>query len=132
MADWLQSGKAFHVMRDWWTHTEVMLAGMWGGTGGVLPPLQTLLEDFKPASLANWHLDQWFLRAQVWPTARQSCLIHDSKFRALGSQDFPARQRAAGGTPCGPERVSVRKPKSFKVKVPLSGRASPAPGGKKR
>ncbi|MGB7205573.1 MAG: tetratricopeptide repeat protein, partial [Anderseniella sp.] len=31
---WLASGKAFHVMRDWWTHTELMLAGMWGGVGG--------------------------------------------------------------------------------------------------
>ncbi|MEM7637389.1 MAG: tetratricopeptide repeat protein, partial [Pseudomonadota bacterium] len=78
VSEWLASGKAFHVMRDWWTHTEVMLAGMWGGTGGVLPPLQTLLQDFKPSALANWHLDQWFLRSQVWPTVRQSCLIHDS------------------------------------------------------
>ncbi len=88
--EWLKSGKAFHVMRDWWTHTEVMLAGMWGGTGGVLPPLQTLLKDFKPAALANWHLDQWFLRSQAWPTVRQSCLIHDSRFQALGAKDFPA------------------------------------------
>jgi tetratricopeptide (TPR) repeat protein len=87
--DWLASGKAFHVMRDWWTHTEVMLAGLWGGVGGVLPPLTTLLQDFKSPSLANWHLDQWFLREMVWPTARQSCVIHDSRFRTLGAQDFP-------------------------------------------
>ena len=131
VADWLQSGKAFHVMRDWWTHTEVMLAGMWGGTGGVLPPLQTLLEDFKTTSLANWHLDQWFLRSQVWPTVRQSCLIHDSKFKALGSQDFPAGSELPTGHHVG-QNASVRKPKSFNVKVPLSGRESPAPGGKKR
>ena len=88
--EWLASGKAFHAMRDWWTHTEVMLAGLWGGTGGVLPPLAELLKGFKSPALANWHLDQWFLRQMVWPTARQSCLIHDSKFRALGAKDFPA------------------------------------------
>ena len=89
VTEWLASGKAFHVMRDWWTHTEVILAGMWGGIGGVLPPLQTLLKGFQSTSLANWHVDQWFLRAQVWPTVRQSCLIHDSKFSAFGSRDFP-------------------------------------------
>lgn len=88
--EWLASGKAFHVMRDWWTHTEVMLAGLWGGVGGVLPPLAELLKNFKSPGLANWHLDQWFLRQMVWPTARQSCLIHDSKFRSLGARDFPA------------------------------------------
>jgi hypothetical protein len=88
--EWLASGKAFHVMRDWWTHTEVMLAGLWGGVGGALPPVTDLLQDFKSPSLANWHLDQWFLRQMVWPTARQSCLIHDSKYRALGAKDFPA------------------------------------------
>jgi len=87
--EWLASGKAFHIMRDWWTHTEVMLAGMWGGVGGVLPPLEELLKGFKSTALANWHLDQWFLRAQVWPTARQSCLIHDSRFSVFDAKDFP-------------------------------------------
>jgi hypothetical protein len=87
--EWLASGKAFHVMRDWWTHTEVMLAGLWGGVGGVLPPLPALLKDFQSPALANWHVDQWFLRQMVWPTARQSCLIHDSNYRALGAKDFP-------------------------------------------
>ena len=28
--DWIASGKHFHVMRDYITHTELMLAGMWG------------------------------------------------------------------------------------------------------
>ena len=109
--EWLDSGKAFHVMRDWWTHTEVMLAGMWGGTGGVLPPLQTLLKDFKPSALANWHLDQWFLRSQVWPTARQSCLIHDSKFKALGAKDFPAGSDLSDGHHVG-QNAAVHKPKA--------------------
>lgn len=88
--EWLASGKAFHVMRDFWSHSEVMLAGMWGGVGGVLPPLDDLLADFHITTLENWHLDQWFLRQMVWPTARQSCLVHDSIFRALGARDFPA------------------------------------------
>jgi hypothetical protein len=107
--DWLASGKAFHVMRDWWTHTEVMLAGLWGGVGGVLPPLTTLLQDFKSPSLANWHLDQWFLREMVWPTARQSCVIHDSKFRTLGARTF--LQAAT----CQPVIMSARMPRCTPV-----------------
>ena len=99
--EWLASGKAFHVMRDWWTHTEVMLAGLWGGVGGVLPPLTGLLQEFRPPSLANWHVDQWFLRQMVWPTARTSCLIHDSKFRALGARDFPAGSELPPGRHVG-------------------------------
>ncbi len=109
VTEWLQSGKAFHIMRDWWTHTEVILAGMWGGVGGVLPPLQTLLKGFKPTSLANWHLDQWFLRSQAWPTVRQSCLIHDSRFKAFGSKDFPAGSDLPEGHHVG-QNASVHKP----------------------
>jgi len=99
--EWLASGKAFHVMRDWWTHTEVMLAGLWGGVGGVLPPLTGLLAEFRPPSLANWHVDQWFLRQMVWPTARTSCLIHDSRFRCLGARDFPAGSELPPGRHVG-------------------------------
>lgn len=109
--EWLESGKAFHIMRDWWTHTEVILAGMWGGVGGVLPPLQTLLKDFRTTSLANWHLDQWFLRSQVWPTARQSCLIHDSRFTVLGAKNFPAGSDLPEGHHVG-QNASVHKAKA--------------------
>lgn len=101
VGEWLASGKAFHVMRDWWTHTEVMLAGLWGGVGGVLPPLTSLLNEFRPPSLANWHIDQWFLRQMVWPTARTSCLIHDSRFRCLGARDFPAGSELPPGRHVG-------------------------------
>ncbi len=115
-------------MHDWWTHTEVMLAGMWGGTGGVLPPLQTLLQDFRPAALANWHLDQWFLRAQVWPTARQSCLIHDSKLSAVGSKDFPAYGELPEGHHVG-QNASALKSKTFNITIPAPDPPPPAPGG---
>jgi tetratricopeptide (TPR) repeat protein len=34
---WLRSGCYFHAMRDWYTHTDLILAGMWGGVGNILP-----------------------------------------------------------------------------------------------
>ncbi len=106
--EWLASGRAFHVMRDWWTYTEVMLAGMWGGVGGILPPLQALLQDFTPPGLANWHLDQWFLRSKVWPTARQSCLVHDSRFKVLDARDFPGGSELPEGHHVG-QNASVHR-----------------------
>lgn len=36
---WLESGRHFHVMRDWYTHTALMLAGLWGGVPRLLPDL---------------------------------------------------------------------------------------------
>jgi tetratricopeptide (TPR) repeat protein len=39
--EWLESDRWFHVMRDYWTHTDPILAGMWGGRSGLLPDLAT-------------------------------------------------------------------------------------------
>jgi hypothetical protein len=87
---WLASGKYFHVMRDFHTHTDLVLAGMWGGVGGVLPPLQTLVDKFKPWRIENAHIDQDLLTVTAWSTIKQSCLIHDSVFTGcLGSVPFP-------------------------------------------
>jgi tetratricopeptide (TPR) repeat protein len=43
---WLRSDFHFHAMRDWYTHTDLLLAGMWGGVGGILPPVTTLLRAY--------------------------------------------------------------------------------------
>lgn len=88
--DWLRSSKYFHLMRDFPTHTDLILAGLWGGVGGVLPPLQKLLQDFRPWRIENDHIDQDILSVTAWPTIRQSCLIHDRMFTGcLGSVPFP-------------------------------------------
>ncbi len=88
--EWVRSDKHFHVMRDYATHTEVILAGMWGGVGGVLPTIDELLAAFKPVTAATRTYDQQLLRECVWPIVRQSVLIHDSIYTGcLGSVDFP-------------------------------------------
>lgn len=87
---WLASDKYFHAMRDYFTHTDLLLAGTWGGVGGVLPPVQKLLKDFVPFRLDSAHVDQDLLTDRVWPTVHGSCLIHDSVFTGcLGSVPFP-------------------------------------------
>ena len=96
---WLDSGKTFHVMRDWWTHTDLMLAGMWGGVAGVLPPITELLANYRPVAMETPNVDQWFLRDVVWPLLRDDCLVHDRCFRMSGSQPWPTP------TPPGTEHV---------------------------
>ena len=86
---WLASGKRFHVMRDWWTHTDLMLAGMWGGTAGVLPHIGALLDQYRPRAMETPNVDQWFLRDRVWPLLRDDCLVHDRCFHPPGSTPWP-------------------------------------------
>ncbi|MGE0222875.1 MAG: tetratricopeptide repeat protein [Acetobacteraceae bacterium] len=87
---WLQSYCYFHAMRDWYSHTDLLLAGMWGGVGNVLPDLPTLLGAYTAWRVENDHVDQDVLAETVWPTIRHSVLIHDSIFApCLGSVPFP-------------------------------------------
>jgi hypothetical protein len=92
---WLASDKHFHIMRDFYSHTEVILAGMWGGVAGVLPPLEELRSEFEPDAGPTSTYDQIFLREMIWPTVRQSVLVHDSLYEVLGGQPFPPYGRLA-------------------------------------
>jgi tetratricopeptide (TPR) repeat protein/GR25 family glycosyltransferase involved in LPS biosynthesis len=89
VAEWLQSDRWFHVMRDYWTHTDLILAGMWGGRSGLLPELAPLILSYKSGRLETPNIDQWFLRDRVWPLIRRVTLIHDRCFRVLNAQMWP-------------------------------------------
>ena len=87
---WIDAGRRFHVMRDAATHTELMLAGLWGAVAGALPPVRALLQHFLARPLASRHFaDQLFLRACVWPYARGDLLQHDSVFGFAPCEHFP-------------------------------------------
>lgn len=87
--EWIASDRWFHVMRDWWTHTDLVLAGMWGGVAGVLPALEPMLRSYQPPAAETPNIDQWFLRDQVWGYIRGSCLIHDRCFDGAGARRWP-------------------------------------------
>lgn len=87
--EWQKSDKSFHVMRDWWTHTDLILAGMWGGRAGILPDVWELLKDYTPPHLETPNVDQWFLRDRVWPLIKSDVMIHDRFFRVLNSLPWP-------------------------------------------
>lgn len=87
---WVGSGRHFHVIRDWWTHTEPMLAGLWGGVAGALPPMAEALARSDPGHDDDPGADQTFLRTQVWPRVRRHALVHDRCFSMPGSLRVPA------------------------------------------
>lgn len=89
---WLDSGSAFHLMRDYFTHTELLLAGLWGGCTGAWPDIREQMTAFVRGGnyLSARVADQHFLRHHIWPTVRQSVLAHDPVFGFMGGVDFPA------------------------------------------
>ncbi|AXE35190.1 tetratricopeptide repeat protein [Chromobacterium phragmitis] len=87
--EWLASDRWFHVMRDWWTHTDLILAGMWGGVAGALPPLDTLLAGYRSGHMETPNVDQWFLRDKVWSYVRLSCMVHDRCFASHAARPWP-------------------------------------------
>ena len=108
VAAWRESGEPFHVMRDWWTHTDPMLAGMWGGLGGVLPPLAPLMDSYRSKAVETPNWDQWFLRDCIWPSIRDATLVHDRMFETAGSMPFPGAD-PQGNLHVGQNEFAVRK-----------------------
>lgn len=86
---WLSSDKPFHILRDWWSHTDLILAGMWGGISGVLPNMAPLIESFQSGKMMTPHIDQWFLGQVLWPAIKDHSLIHDRYFTHPLSQPMP-------------------------------------------
>jgi tetratricopeptide (TPR) repeat protein len=133
VAEWLASDRWFHVMRDWWTHTDPVLAGMWGGVAGVLPELAPLLAEYAPKTVETSNVDQWFLRDRIWSYLRQSCLVHDRCFRVPGSRSFPGPQ-PQGTFHVGQDEYAVRRAEQATLlidwidKLPCLREAKPSAG----
>ncbi len=83
VADWQAGPAAVHVMRDWPTHCQLMLAGMWGTRTGTLPKLEPLIRDYLAATAHvrnNRARDQHFLAEVLWPYVRPQVREHDTCF----------------------------------------------------
>ena len=87
---WIASAKRFHIMRDFYTHTDLILAGMFGGTTDIFPDIAQMIAHFHRIKEPNVsHQDQLFLRIFVWKTIRHDALIHDTYFRLPNTLPFP-------------------------------------------
>ena len=129
---WIDSGLPFHVMRDWWTHTDPILAGLWGGIAGVFPDMAGRLSGFiggKPIS-TNW--DQYFLRDQVWPAIRDHALVHDRCYATHAARPFPTptpegREHVGQNEYAGDQNAQAAALATFAARVPARRLAVPQP-----
>ena len=79
VVQWLDSGKPFHVIRDWYSHTDLILAGLWGAYAPFIGNIDRWVESYiKDKKLHPTHADQQFLAEYVWPRIRNYALVHDS------------------------------------------------------
>lgn len=128
--DWLASGQPFHVMRDYPTHSELVLAGLWGAHRGNIPGgmgKKILAYAKSRAKILNSRVeDQLFLRQEIWPWMRGRVFVQDSAFgygesapfdpgytlpgrMHVGQDDFAARQVEA--------QARAARARGFKVKI---------------
>ncbi|AXY55559.1 tetratricopeptide repeat protein [Acinetobacter chinensis] len=88
---WLDSSRWFHSMRDFYSHTELVLAGMWGGCHGVFHGIETMIQQYMQTGnyLTSRVVDQHFLRYMIWPALKQSLISHDSQGFDPDAVPFP-------------------------------------------
>lgn len=87
--EWLASDKHFHLMRDYYTQNELILAGLWGGVGRIIPNITSLIKAYYEKADKISSIDQLFLRHCVWPFVKQSHLAHDEYFEFGNAKPFP-------------------------------------------
>jgi hypothetical protein len=88
--EWVESPYYFHVIRDYFTHTELILAGLWGGCTGILHNAVESMQQFVAKNTDSGRfIDQHYLREHVWPTLRKSVLTHDDLFGFHDAKPFP-------------------------------------------
>lgn len=109
---WIDSGADFHLMRDSLYHAELILAGMWGGVAGLLPPVSAALPVWREKRFAAINAkvaDQLYLRDIVWPLIEGRTCAHDSAYGFAGAHPFPDGALAQGELPVA-QRVVPRTP----------------------
>ncbi len=115
VADWLSSGKAFHVMRDNRTHSELVLAGMWGAHRGNIGKMALRIKEYRKsrAKLLNSRIeDQLFLRDEIWPLMKDRVCIQDSFFGFKETHKFRTGMGLGANRHIGQNMAAVTAAKS--------------------
>ena len=72
---WINSGKALHIMRDHREHTSLIMGGMWGIRGGAIPNMKELINNYHKGDF--WQVDQNFLNSVIYPKLIDNAFVHD-------------------------------------------------------
>ena len=95
VTEWMESGKAIHIMRDHPSHHTAILAGMWGCRGGSIPDMQMLIDRWGLWSKKG--LDQAFLRDVIYPRFLHNCMVHSDFCEYAGESARPFPTKRDGG-----------------------------------
>lgn len=85
--EWLNSDKAYHIMRDHPYHGNVMLGGMWGARKPVLINFYNEINKYLLKDAYN--IDQDFLANIVYPSIKNNVIVHDEFF---SNNKFPTKR----------------------------------------
>jgi hypothetical protein len=113
VADWIKSGKAAHLMKDWPAphKTETILAGMWGIRGGVIKDAPQLSKNWiAKDDMCNKYTDQDFLRKIIWPRIKHNALNHGVDSPAGVAIPFPQHSPMRFGSYVGQPIDPCAKP----------------------
>jgi tetratricopeptide (TPR) repeat protein len=82
---WIDSGQAFHVVRDHVMHNELMIGCLWAGRTDCGLDIVDLMRRYFPSGPnAKYGQDQRMLGLMLWPLIRDHCLVHDKHYRLPG------------------------------------------------
>ena len=88
--DWLDSDLCFHHMRDYPTHTELLLSAYFGGSFGPFKHIESILQQYWQIHQHTQKKDQeWYFLRQMWPTISRSLFTHDSQGYSSQAAVFP-------------------------------------------
>jgi tetratricopeptide (TPR) repeat protein len=85
---WIDSGKAFHVVRDHVLHNELMIGCTWAGrTDCGIDMVELMRRYFSHTNgpTARYGHDQRMLGLLLWPIIRGDCLVHDKYYGLRGT-----------------------------------------------
>ena len=111
---WLDSPQPFHVFRDWYSHLDLMLAGMWGAHAPFLAHMPEWINEHLSTRtvLHPTHADQVFLAEVIWPKIAPYCLVHDTVHELpLATPIDSPRPEMSGGSALGgfnAKQITVR------------------------
>jgi hypothetical protein len=72
VAEWIESNKDFHIIRDHCYHSQKIMGGMWGCTNGTIPNMKELVEEYSK----NNTYDQGFLAEKIYPLIQNKLYVH--------------------------------------------------------
>lgn len=82
--EWIESDKQFHIIRDSCSHTELILAGLFGIKAGIVRNISDRLMAFMKSAdvdISHRYSDQLFLRNCIWPIIKDLALTHDNLYK---------------------------------------------------